>query len=148
MSKETENPPEYDQEANGRPTVFLKLGCITIVFAVMIYVLMGSNRIVDDNGIGSVFYFATSFLLMIFVLLSLFFVMCFTSPRIGHAVLKRAQYLEDAWGTPMRFLSLGGVSGETISDDKRLGTQRKYHRAERRKYARMTKTVRRSGDSD
>ncbi len=107
--------------------------------ALVIYLVLGQLPAADATGLVTGFSTALSLLLLLVVAFALLFLTAYLNPRLGAFLADRGQYLVDLWQVPMRFLSFGGFFVEDIEEEKRLASERKRARHERRRYARRAR---------
>ncbi len=135
MTREPQDTPQDEAPLNRLR--FLLIAGVLLAFALLDYLVMGTLRFVETSGILTALYTVLAFLLLIFVVAALVSLACYGNRRLAREVSRRAQYLRDAWGVPMRYLGLGGFRVESASDEARMASRRVRLRQERRRYARQ-----------
>ncbi len=106
--------------------IFLIFAFISMLAAVAVYAYE-DDLLVNSSKAG----FAVGLLLL--VLLTLFFMLCFRNPVLGDRVLgKRGTVSKDETSG---FKYTGGFKADSAMDEKRLNSSRKSARATRKKFA-------------
>ncbi len=129
---------ETGERARRRPR-FLALAAGMLAAAVVVYLILGQLPAADPTGLVTGFSTALSLLLLLVVVFALLFLAAYLNPRFGAFLADRGQYLVDVWRVPTRFLGFGGLFAEDVEEEKRLASERKRARHERRRYARTTR---------
>ncbi len=119
-----------------RRKLYLGLAALFLGFALVVYLLLGSFTYVGDNSLLTAFYTVLTFALVLFVMIALAMLVCYTNPRMGDKMAKRLPYIKNAWIVPMKHLGLFGVHPESAIDEKRQATKRMRQRHMRRQYLR------------
>jgi len=126
---------EIEKEASRPNTIFLYAASIVAVGSIFVYYFQ--NDIIDGTG-------PTSFvvLLVFLVLLALFLVLCYRSPRIGNRFLGFGVVIDkgDKKMTDGYHYS-AGFKEDTGVEVKRMNSRRKQARYNRRKIAAVTREM-------
>lgn len=143
MKRRAVSPSKPNSERSARPERqprFLGLAAGMLAVALIIYLVIGQLPAADATGLVTGFSTALSLLLLLVVAFALLFLASYLNPRFGLFLADRGHYLMDLWRVPMRYLGFGGFFTEDIEEEKRLASERKRARHERRRYARMSRT--------
>ncbi len=135
MTREPQTTPQNETPVDRLR--FLLIAGVLLAFALLDYLVMGTMRFIGASGLLTALYTVLAFLLLVFVVAALVSLACYGNRRLARAVVRRVQYLKDAWGVPMRYLGLGGFRVESASDEARMASRRVRLRQERRRYARQ-----------
>ncbi|PCI60858.1 MAG: hypothetical protein COB37_09085 [Kordiimonadales bacterium] len=132
---------EIEAEASRPRRIFLALASITMFLAVLVYlyedVVIETMR--SDTSSGQL---AFAILLIFLVIATMVLIMCYRSPRLGNRMLGYDAVLMKApKGDQTSVHYSAGFGAETGSDTKRRNTQRKQHRSERRRLAKVTREM-------
>lgn len=122
---------EDQSKGPSRPKIFLYLAALMMAFAVAAYAFQGSLQGV--TGDWTTFLFA----LVLPVVMALFFLYCYRTPRFGMKLLGRSIELGDR-GEKEQGLSYNPFRSESAIDEKLAQTRRKSARHLRKKLARAT----------
>lgn len=139
MTNETgrdDGPPQSDERRNLR---FLALAGFMLFLALLDYLLLDTLDVYGAGAVINALVTGLALLLMLLVMAALFFVVCYTSPKIGRAVEIKGQYMKDAWGVPFRHFGLGGFKIDHGSEEVKAARRRMEHRHARRRYVRETR---------
>ena len=116
--------------------LWLVLGLITISATVVAYAFQ--DDIIYFSG-GKVFTY--SVLLILLVVMTLFFVMCYRNPALGEKIIGKAPDVEHSEKEKTGFHYTGFTNTASASDEKRLNSSRKKMRSNRKHYAAVTREM-------
>jgi len=116
--------------------MWLLFGLITISATVVAYAYQ-DDIIFYSNG--SVF--AYSVLLILLVLMTLFFVMCYRNPALGEKIIGKAPNVDQTQNEKSSFHYTGFTKTNSASDEKILNSKRKKTRNTRKHYAAVTREM-------
>lgn len=122
---------EDHQQGPKRPKIFLYLAALMVVLAVAAYAFQGSLQ--GQGGSWTTFLFA----LILPVLMALFFLYCYRTPRLGLKLLGRSIDLA-AHEEKEQGLSYNVFKGDSAVAEKLAQTRRKSARHLRKKLAKAT----------
>lgn len=127
-------PSANDGPKTGHP-VFLILAAFSVVGLLATYnyedaLIGGFSGSLGSSSASLVF--AVSLILL--VLLTLFFVMCYRTPRLSDRILGKAKVLPDDETSGFKYTG-GGFTPASAGDEKKLNSQRKSARAMRKQLA-------------
>ena len=133
MSVEPENKAPKRAEKN---RLWLVLALVTISLTVVAYAYQ-DDIIYWSNESA----FAYSVLLLLLVLMTLFFLMCYRNPSLGEKIIGGAPDVERSEKDKTAFHYTGFTTTDSASDAKRLNTSRKKTRSNRKHYAAVTREM-------
>ena len=116
--------------------VWLVFGLITISATVGAY-LYQDDILYHTNA--SEFAYAVTLLLL--VVMTLFFVMCYRNPALGEKIIGKAPDVEHSEKDKASFLYTGFTKTKSASDEKILNSARKKARSSRKHYAAVTREM-------
>lgn len=116
--------------------IWLLLGLITISATVVAYAFQEDIVYLSNGSV-----FAYSVLLILLVLMTLFFVMCYRNPALGEKILGKAPDVKHSEKDKTSFLYTGFTKTPSASDEKILNSARKKNRSSRKHYAAVTREM-------
>lgn len=124
------------REGPKKNPIWLIFGLVTISATVAAY-LFEDDILYISNGSE----FAYSVLLLLLVLMTLFFVMCYRNPALGEKIIGKAPDVERGKKDKTSFLYTGFTKTSSASDEKILNSGRKKARSTRKHYAAVTREM-------
>ena len=116
--------------------LWLFLGLITISATVVAYAYQDDIIYLSNGSV-----FAYSVLLILLVVMTLFFVMCYRTPALGEKIIGKAPDIEHSEKDNTAFHYTGFTKTDSASDEKRLNSRRKKTRNTRKRYAAATREM-------
>lgn len=116
--------------------IWLVLGLITISATVVAYLYQDDIIYYSNDSM-----FAYSVLLILLVVMTLFFVMCYRNPALGEKIIGKAPDIEHGDKEKTSFLYTGFTKTQSASDEKILNSARKKARSSRKHYAAVTREM-------
>ncbi|MBL4791040.1 MAG: hypothetical protein JKY60_19000 [Kordiimonadaceae bacterium] len=132
---------EIEAEASRPRRGFLALASISMFLAVLVYLYedVVVETMSSDTSSGNL---AFAILLVFFVIFAMIMIMCYRTPRLGNRMLGYDAVIKKAMAERSGSVHYSaGFSSESGSDTKRRNTQRKQHRSERRRLAKVTREM-------
>jgi hypothetical protein len=116
--------------------IWLLLGLITISATVVAYAFQEDIVYLSNGSV-----FAYSVLLILLVVMTLFFVMCYRNPVLGEKIIGRAPDVEHSEKDKTSFVYTGFTKSQSAKDEKILHSKRKRARSSRKHYAAVTREM-------
>ena len=116
--------------------IWLIFGLVTISATVAAYLFEDDILYYTNSS-----EFAYAVLLLLLVLMTLFFVMCYRNPALGEKIIGKAPDVEHSEKDKTSFLYTGFTKTPSASDAKILNSSRKKARSSRKHYAAVTREM-------
>lgn len=141
MSEEIEHTEAPLKQVHTPKKGFLVAASVMLLGAVLAY--MFQDDIIYFNGQENQMAFVT--LLIALIVFSMFFVMCYRSPKFGDRLLNRNVEVGDLPKESHSYHYSTGFKAESGADEKRLNSARKNKRATRKQLAEKTRKMAEAG---
>ena len=125
-----------NREGPKKNPIWLVFGLVTISATVAAYLYED-----DVMYYSNASEFAYAVLLLLLVVMTLFFVMCYRNPAFGEKIIGKAPDVDHSEKDKTSFLYTGFTKTPSASDAKILNSSRKKARSSRKHYAAVTREM-------